>query len=177
MCFAPLVFVAYFSTRKTCFSCCLKLWLTISQWLILLEDCCPSLHKQCKTTHGQMILQAGNFLHLLQFTTRTLLLSDLHQVLTMWDYRSLHTSSLNKSIGFELCKPKKCSSFHTGSQFISLYGLVSHWKLKMTPPVLYFSTWVAKTDRVVTLMLNEQREEGNQYIWDEFTVLMYHDLF
>lgn len=65
MCFAPLVFVAYFSTRKTCFSCCLKLWLTISQWLILLEDCCPSLHKQCKTTHGQMILQAGNFLHAL----------------------------------------------------------------------------------------------------------------
>lgn len=40
------------------------------------------------------------------FTTRILLLSDLLQVLTMWDYRSLHTSSLNKSIGFELCKQK-----------------------------------------------------------------------
>lgn len=38
------------------------------------------------------------------FTTRTLLLSDLLQVLTVWDYRSLRTSSLNKSVGFELCK-------------------------------------------------------------------------
>lgn len=40
------------------------------------------------------------------FTTTTLLLSDLLQGLTVQDYRRLHTSSLNKSIGFGLCKQK-----------------------------------------------------------------------
>lgn len=40
------------------------------------------------------------------FTTRTLFLSDLLQGLTALDYRRLHTSSLNKSVSFELCKQK-----------------------------------------------------------------------
>lgn len=55
------------------------------------------------------------------FTTTTLLLSDLLQGLTVQDYRRLHTSSLNKSVGFELCKQKSAPiSTLAGNLFLSM---------------------------------------------------------
>lgn len=67
-------------------------------------------------------------------------------------------------------------SFHIGSHFIYLYWLVCHWRLKMTPLVLYFSRWAVKADCVEMLISNEQKEEWNQNNWHEFEVLMYCNL-
>lgn len=67
-------------------------------------------------------------------------------------------------------------SFHIGSHSIYLYWLVCHWRLKMTPLVLYFSRWVAKADCVEMLIPNEQKAKWNQISWHEFEVLMYCNL-
>lgn len=103
------------------------------------------------------------------FTRITLFLSDLLQGLTALDYRNVHTSSLNKSVSFELCKQK---FLHWQSFYLSQLTCLS---LK-TQDVLYFSRWVVKADCAEMLISNEQKEKWNQNSWREFEVLMYCDL-